>query len=399
VNFLKIKAGGIPHILAVPGSKSYINRALICGALKEEKIIIENINYCDDVVFLVKALQKIGLEISQEESKIEILNSFPTCERDGLSLDIGSGGTTLRFLLPLLSLGTKEYKVILSEELSKRPHDDLIQSLRSLGARIEKKENSFIVQGPISKKEVVVDAALSSQFASALTLLKVWDKDFKIEIKNLKTSPSYLKMTEYLVTHFQNHNFFTVPGDFSSAAFPIVFSCVTNTPLILSELKVDPLQADTKILNVLKKVGGNFQEKENVITMIPRTKTSLKSFEQDISDCLDLAPALAFLASFCEGRSALLNISALKYKESDRLSEIQKLLDHFGIEHEVEAKTLWIQGKKEFHYRDKIQTAPDHRMVMTASLFLRALNGGIVSWPLAVNKSYPSFFKDLFGDH
>src|SRR5690606_30745434 len=129
-------------------SKSYINRALICGALKKEKVTIENINLCDDVVFLIEALKKIGLIIIQKESKLEIHNSFPSCEKEGKEINVGSGGTTLRFLLPLLSLGKKKYKVTLSNDLSQRPHEALIQALFDLGVKIEREENAFYIQGP-----------------------------------------------------------------------------------------------------------------------------------------------------------------------------------------------------------------------------------------------------------
>src|SRR5690606_29623245 len=132
--------------------------------LKKEKVTIENINLCDDVVFLIEALKKIGLKITQEKNKMEIHNCFPSCEGQGEELEVGSGGTTLRFLLPLLSLGKRKYKVILSDELSMRPHGPLINALEELGAKIEKEKNTFIIQGPIQKKKISVDASLSSQF-------------------------------------------------------------------------------------------------------------------------------------------------------------------------------------------------------------------------------------------
>lgn len=153
MSFLKIKAGGIPEVINAPSSKSYLNRALICGALKKEKVIIENINLCDDVVYLIKALEKIGLKITQEKNKIEIHNYFPLCEGQGCELEVGSGGTTLRFLLPLLALGRQKYKVILSEDLSMRPHGALINALKELGVKVKEEKMRTLFKGCFKEKK------------------------------------------------------------------------------------------------------------------------------------------------------------------------------------------------------------------------------------------------------
>lgn len=398
MNSHEVKAGPISESLIVPGSKSYINRALICAALKKEKVLIENINFCEDVTYLIEALKLIGLNLFQTESSITILNSFPDCEKDinkEISLTIGDGGTTLRFLLPLLSLGKKTYKLILSEQLMGRPHDDLLMALSSLGAIISKEKNIISIKGSITKESVKVDAKLSSQFASGLYLLKLIKPNLKIEVNNLKHSQTYFEMTKEVVSHFKTENTFTIPADLSSAAFPIVFSCVKKQKVFIKNLKKDPYQADSKIFEILDQIKCNYSLKSDGVEFT-HNKENYAGFTQDISDCLDLAPILSVLASFCVGESKLINVKALIHKESDRLKGIMNLLKHFDIKSRLENDSLIIIGKSDaFTYKKSLEVSFDHRMVMAGAIFLKALEGGRINNAKAVKKSFPKFFLEL----
>ena len=387
----EIKKDILKEEVLIPGSKSYANRILILASLSEKKLRIKNLNLCDDVLFLMKSLDEIGIEIKQEGEDFLVLNSFPACEKGNKKLFVGEGGTTLRFLLPFLSLGQCEYEIEMADQLASRPHHELIAKLEELNVKIKYENKKIFLQGPRTAKKIVVDSSLSSQFASGLRLSGV-----DISVENLKNSQSYLMMTEELIKTFPLLQEYQVPGDFSSAAFPIAFAFVNKTSVKLKNLYRDPLQADEKILNFIQRHGATVLETEEGI-FIDCGKRDNRGLKIDLSDCLDLAPALAFMASFQEEESLLSGASALMVKESNRLLEIQKLLEHFHIKtfYDERIDQLKIVPQKIIDYKKELITAEDHRMVMTGILFLKSLEGGRINALSAIQKSFPHFL-DIF---
>lgn len=116
----------------------------------------------------------------------------------------------------------------------------------------------------------------------------------------------------------------------------------------------------------------------------------------DVSDCLDLAPTLAYFLSHVKGQHVLKGVQNLIHKESDRLQEILKLLATFDKEALYENDCIKIQGSPMLVSEEKNLLLPDdHRMVMVGTLFLLHHAGGTLSPCEAVEKSYPSFFSLL----
>jgi len=114
----------------------------------------------------------------------------------------------------------------------------------------------------------------------------------------------------------------------------------------------------------------------------------------DVSDCLDLVPTLAYFLAHIKGRHTLSGIENLVHKESDRLSEVRKLLSHFERSTDIQDNSLIIEGHHQIIQESKNLVMPeDHRMVMVGTLFLLHHHGGTIYPAEAVNKSYPGFFE------
>src|SRR5687768_7350158 len=146
---LQISKGSLPRIVKVPPSKSYANRALILAALKESPVTISNLPEASDVTFLVQALEKIGLRIKSQNAELTIETSFPQCESNDVTIDVGEGGTTARFLSALLLSGRKRYTLKLGNRLKERPWSEFIHNVKALGASAEMKDDLLILQGPV----------------------------------------------------------------------------------------------------------------------------------------------------------------------------------------------------------------------------------------------------------
>ncbi len=385
-DFFEVFPGKLEKEIIIPGSKSYANRALILAALEKKPITIHNIPKSTDVLCLIDCLELIGLDIKRNGSSLTILNSFPSCEiktSNIIELASGDGGTTNRFLMALLSLGENSYRIIPHKQFMQRPFDDLLVALKKNGAIISRDQGWINIQGPINKQKIKIDCSQTTQTASALSLVGL-----DLDIVNLKNSSKYYELTNYIKEKFLNN--FHIPLDMSSAAPFLVFSALNGSLRIKNLCMIDILQADSCLLNLLRNSGAHWDISENGLDI--SSAHIFSSFEFDCSQALDLFPVLVFLASKAKGDSTFYNLENLAYKESNRLNECLILLNRFKVDYKLSKGVLTITG--DFTQKPYLEfIAPkDHRIIMSAYLFMRSNSGGKIINTSAISKSLPEFF-------
>lgn len=392
---MQITSVEIPSPITSPTSKSYANRALMYASLSQQTVELTNLPQASDVSDFMRNLREIGIEIETSQNKTYIKNSFPACETKGPKLLSGSaGGTTIRFLLTFLCLGKEEYVLSLREGMSQRPLEQQIDLLKGMGAVITRQADAIRVQGPIKLPPLVeVSCQETTQFASALKILKVFIP-FELKLRDVIFSTGYLDMTDRLITDIGAS--YSIPPDFSSMSYLIAYAFLKQDLVISGVDKIDDLQGDSELLKIMEKLGGRWSLQDDQLHIY---QSDLEGgFSQDISSCLDLFPTLCFVASFLKEPCRLYHLEPLKYKESDRLSEMLKLFDHFGQNYQLEGDVLTIIPSS---LRSKDISTPlpcDHRIVMVAALYLKVLGGGSLNNERAVEKSFAEFF-DLINGH
>lgn len=398
MSFSKVSTNKLPAKIDVPTSKSYANRALILAAITEGPVKVSNISWAQDVIDMLDVLEKIGLKIERGSDFVIISNSFPACEQfteSELTLNLGEGGTTSRFLVGLLSLGSHTYHLHAQNRMTTRPMYQLYNSIRKLGVEISVGKDSFpvTIKGPINyNQKIEIDCSETTQFYSSLLLIS---KKINLELTpiNLNTSEGYVEITKKLISNVDNE--FIIPVDFSSASYPIAFASLNQELTITNCFEKDELQGDSQLLDVLGQAGVSLSFDIEGLQVKPTNQ--LNAFEVDCKNCPDLVPTLCYLAAYANGTSQLSNIANLKHKESDRIKGIMEILKCFDVKcsYDDSLDELMIEGALKDSKIREITTEHDHRMVMAAALFLKHNAGGEVSPSEATSKSYPGFF-DIF---
>jgi len=208
----------------------------------------------------------------------------------------------------------------------------------------------------------------------------------------LKSSRPYWGLTEDLIKNFKTQSSFLIPRDWSSASYPLAFGALRQT-IFIPNLAFDPLQADSKFYSLLNDLGG-IKDTKGGILVCPIKEN--KNIEMNVSDCLDLVPALIFLLVHIQGKHKLSGIKNLVHKESDRLNEMCKLLDKFQKNYQLTEDQIILIGSEDVIQAPvELELADDHRIVMTGALFLRFHAGGSLGPIEAVAKSFPTFFHQL----
>jgi len=133
----------IPHPLAarvaVPGSKSHTNRALLLAALAVGPTTLRNALDSEDTRYFTTALTDLGFDIHHNpgSNTITVHGLSGVIPAGSADLFIGAAGTAARFLTALLTLGHGAYRLDGVARMRQRPIGDLVAALNVLGAHVE----------------------------------------------------------------------------------------------------------------------------------------------------------------------------------------------------------------------------------------------------------------------
>ena len=396
------------EIFAV-ASKSDAHRAIICSALADVKTAIHISHISKDIEATLNCIKKIGADFIKKDDTYEIL---PIKERlENPILDCGESGSTLRFLLPVLSaLGTGA-TFVGHGRLPERPMSLIIDLLKSHGNEFSSDKLPITVSGKTKAGTFCIAGNVSSQFISGLLFaLPQLSGKSKIQLTSNLESSAYVDMTlsvlkkfgadieyfgdEFLINPtglYKSPKEYIVEGDWSNAAFFMVMAALGGE-ITIKNLNLDSFQSDTRILDILKLSGVNFDTSKNAIRIY---KSKIMPFDYDVSQCPDLFPIISILACGADGKSTLYNAKRLRIKESDRITTTKELILNLGGMAEETEDSLTIYGKGKL-CGGVVNSANDHRIAMSAFAASVISDREIVlEGAEAMDKSYPSFIDDF----
>jgi 3-phosphoshikimate 1-carboxyvinyltransferase len=169
-------------------------------------------------------------------------------------------------------------------------------------------------------------------------------------------------------------------------------ACLTNSKIILKIEKDKFIQADKKMLEILRKMGIRLSIFKNKIEI--KGSDRIKGANFSCRDCPDLVPVLGILALFADKKTRLYGIGHLRLKESDRISDFRSQLLKVGAKVKETRDELIIYPKSKLKKNCIIDPHNDHRLAMAFAVL--GLKTGITIKNFeCVNKSYPNFLQDL----
>jgi len=401
--------------LAIPGSKSITNRALVIGALGRGKTKLANPLECEDTAVMISSLRSLGFNISTDKECFLVHGEGGLIPSRQAELNAENSGTTMRFLTSLVSLGDGEYILDGSPRMRERPIEDLLDGLNSLGVKVRSlNENGCppvsVRASGISGGDCNLDGDISSQFLSSILLCAPYaGEEVTINITGELVSRPYVDMTLRMMRVFgvstteDEPNCFTVPsgqtytgrtysieGDASSASYFWAAAAITGGRVKVTNIGDESIQGDAGFPRILEemgaltKTGPDWMEVSGPIT---------RGIKIDLNEMPDMVLTLAITSLFAPGRTIITNVSNLRYKESDRLKALTVELKKLGAIVEELPDGLVIEGG-DLHGAE-IDTYNDHRIAMAFSLAGLRIPGIKIKDPECVNKTFPSFF-DMF---
>lgn len=411
---LKPLSSKVKASVSIPGSKSYTNRALLMSSLVKGPVWIGNPLFSDDTLAMINCLKKLGIEIEVSENGILVKGSIDDIGERDYDLDCEISGTTIRFLLALCCVVPGVKTLYGKKGLNKRPIGELVNGLRQLGAKIQYLEKQgfpplLIKSSNLNSGITKLDGDISSQYFSALLMISPLINGLVVRVVGNQISKPYIDMTidtmKLFGVHVENRDYreyevlpeqrygisaYTVEGDFSSAGYFFAIATLTNSEIILENLNPYSRQADRRFLDVLKKMGTQFEFKDLKIIV---KGNGVKPIEVDMEDCPDQVQTLAVLASFAKGETIITGVRSLRMKETERVRALEKELAKMEIKTQSTKNRLVIYGGDP--KGAIINTYGDHRMAMSFAVAGAKLAGMKINNPEVVSKTFPDFWKKL----
>lgn len=414
---LSLPRGKLQGHVALPHSKSLSNRQLILGAHTGRAFTIEGVSIAEDTRYLIQILNQLGYTIARTG---QVWRFFPSGNYPAsIQLYVGEGGTTLRFLLPLLARLPVHTRVEVAPSLRRRPIFPLLQSLRDTGAQIFPAPDVYPVRiegDPAWKPHHFrIDSHLSSQFLSALMLMApVLETGTEIyELASRPATPAYGEMTRSLLQSFGMRWVPTGAGwrltekaplpdtltfhgesDWSAASFFFGWAALGAFEGILP-LPSETIQPEARLFSALH-WNCQYKSMPDGIRVFPTGRLP-EALDLPVEDYPDAVLVLAVVAAFAEAPSRLRGIHTLPYKESNRLNALIVELAKVGARLYTEGQDLIIEPARNIPEGElTFESYDDHRMAMALSLIAAHSPEPIyIKNPHCVMKSFGTYWKNL----
>jgi 3-phosphoshikimate 1-carboxyvinyltransferase len=388
--------------IALTGSKSESNRALILQALSQGLVSVENLSQAADTQTLHHILNaQLGTQNPQH-------------------IDVGPAGTAMRFLTALLATQLGEYTLTGSQRMKERPMGILVDALQKLGAHINYIEQDgyppLLIKGPFEQKKakISIQGNVSSQYISALLLIAPsLAKGLCLELEGELTSKPYVEMTLAMlhqvgIQHswegnqicIEQQDFkastLVVEPDWSAASYWYALAALAQEAnLSMPHLQAYSLQGDSKITELMANFGITSQFKNGELLLTKESKIPERKIF-DLKDCPDLAQTLIVCCAALGHEATLTGLETLKIKETDRIKALQTELAKIGVTLIEKNLTYKIDcSKRVLPKKIQIATYEDHRMAMAFAPLALLIDEVEILDPQVVAKSYPHFWDDL----
>ena len=369
-------SGPLTGTAPVPGDKSISHRSLMLSALAVGTSRVTGLLEGEDVLSTAAAMRAMGATIERGDDGVWTIDGVGVggLLQPATALDMGNSGTSTRLLMGLVSSHAITATFTGDASLSKRPMGRVIEPLSQMGAEITASPGGRL---PLMLRGIVpavpIDYTLpvaSAQVKSAILLAGLNTPGITRVVEPVPTRDHSERMLKgfgakltvevtpagrVIELHGEAElkpQTITVPGDPSSAAFPVVAALlVPGSHVTITNVGLNPTRA--ALFDVLRAMGGDiaFENRrdvggEPVADLVVRA-SALTGIEVDPAvapSMIDEFPILFVAAALAKGRTVTRGLEELRVKESDRITTMAEGLRAIGATVEETEDGLIIDG-------------------------------------------------------
>ncbi len=402
------------------------------GALAIGETRVSGLLEGEDVLRTAQAMRLLGATVTRDADGVWRISGVGV---SGLGepadmLDLGNSGTSARLLSGLLATSGFVSFVTGDASLRRRPMRRVTEPLSQFGAQFITRDGARLPMAVIGTANPMpiryVTPVPSAQVKSAVLLAGLNTVGETIVVEREATRDH----SEIMLAHFGatirrqetedglaitivgqpdlTARDIEVPGDPSSAAFPVVAACIAGeAQLVVEHVGVNPLR--TGLYTTLREMGAGIDWRnerlvggEKVADLVVSGGRALKGVEVPADrapSMIDEYPILAIAAAQAQGTTVMHGLAELKVKESDRLAAIAAGLAANGVKVEVGADSLTVHGTGgRIEGGGTVRTHLDHRIAMSFLVMGMAARRSVtVDDVEMIDTSFPGFVALMNG--
>ncbi|MEO9615499.1 MAG: 3-phosphoshikimate 1-carboxyvinyltransferase [Nitratireductor sp.] len=427
------RSGALAGRVRVPGDKSISHRALMFGGLASGETRVSGLLEGEDVLRTGEAMTAMGARIDRDGADWVVTGTGNGCllEPEG-PLDFGNAGTGSRLTMGLVGSYDMPVRFVGDASLSQRPMGRVLDPLRQMGVQVLEAAAGdrmpLTLHGPKHAAPISYRVPVASaQVKSAVLLAGLNAMGVTTVIEPVMTRDHTEKMlagfgaaievetdadgTRHIRVEGRGRltgQVIAVPGDPSSAAFPLVAALVVpGSDITIENVLMNPTR--TGLITTLIEMGGSIELTdrrmaggEDVADLRVRA-SELKGVTvpaERAPSMIDEYPVLAVAAAFAEGETLMQGLDELRVKESDRLAAVARGLEANGVDCTEGADTLAVRGRPDGKGLGggTVATHLDHRIAMSfLVLGLASENPVAVDDRTMIATSFPEFMDLMTG--
>ncbi|WP_419763841.1 MAG: 3-phosphoshikimate 1-carboxyvinyltransferase [Arcobacter sp.] len=402
----------------IASDKSISHRCAMFSLLSNETSHIKNFLTAEDTLNTLSIVEQLGATIKRDGSTVTITPKEFLSEPTNV-LDCGNSGTAMRLFCGFLASIDGAFTLVGDKYLHSRPMKRVADPLRSIGAKIDGREDGnkapLFIRGVKELKPFVYNSPVdSAQVKSAMILAALRANGVSKYKENELTRDHTERMLKGMGAKLENDSDgyinihpltstlkplnITVPTDPSSAFFFAVAAAITpNAKVTIKNVTLNPTRIEA--YQVLKRMGADleFIENENIYEpmgdiVVANKELNGVDVSENISWLIDELPALSIAMSLANGKSKVSNAKELRVKESDRISSVVNNLKLCGVNYTEFEDGYEITGGK--LQKATINSHGDHRIAM--SFAIAGLNSGMEIEDVdCILTSFPNFKEIL----
>ena len=346
------------------------------------------------------------------------------CEPDNV-IDCGNSGTSVRLLMGLVSTCPIKVTFTGDESLRNRPMDRVVEPLSEFGAYFSTNYDcklpihvigsnepipiNHILKIPSAQvKSAILLAGLNVKGTTSITeneatrdhtekMLESFGANIKVRRKGLRKIISVSGFSKITTSAIK------VPGDISSAAFPIASACmIPNSEIVIKNVGLNPLRDG--FIDTLIEMGANIKiENKNLengelvadihVTYSPNLK-GIEVPKERSPRMIDEYPILSILAATAKGPTIMNGIKELRFKESDRISAVSDGLKRSGVSvsEKQDKLTIFGKGNQKIKGGSVIDASNDHRIAMSFAILGSITEKSVeIRGASSIRTSFPNF--------
>ena len=416
--------------ITIAGDKSISHRSIILGALSIGETTVDGLLESQDILATISAMQAFGADIEKKADNKWHIDGLGVGGLDEPKkvLDLGNSGTGVRLLLGVAAGNPITSFFSGDESLSRRPMARVLKPLEMMGASFTSRSRGLLplaCSGPQTLQPIDYSLPVASAQVKSAILLAGLNTPGKTIVREPTPTRDH---TERMLKQFGSEisidtgegsqNIITlkgeseltgqdivVPGDPSSAAFPMVAGILTEDSRVeIKNVGINPLRFG--LFEILNEMGAKtelIQKHDGVgepIADIVVKTSKLKGVTVPASIAprmIDEYPILAVAAACASGTTRMFGLQELRVKESDRLAAMANGLKACGVIVEETSDSLTVHGTGgQIEGGARIQTQLDHRIAMSfLTLGLKAKNPIIIDDGTTINTSFPGFVETM----